>query len=56
MEGVLEGGKTKILLQVFSKTMVGQISFGFIRRKSDEGFGEVNFQALFESVEPLETP
>ncbi|WP_310618573.1 4-hydroxyphenylpyruvate dioxygenase [Flexibacterium corallicola] len=50
-EGVLEGGTTKILLQIFSKTVIGPIFFEFIQRKGDEGFGEGNFRALFESIE-----
>jgi len=50
-EGVESGGKTKILLQIFSKTVIGPIFFEFIQRKGDEGFGEGNFKALFESIE-----
>jgi 4-hydroxyphenylpyruvate dioxygenase len=50
-EGVLGGGTTKILLQVFSKTVIGPIFFEFIQRKGDDGFGEGNFRALFESIE-----
>lgn len=50
-EGVLNGGVTKILLQIFSKTVIGPIFFEFIQRKGDEGFGEGNFRALFESIE-----
>jgi len=50
-EGVVDGGETKILLQIFSKTVVGPIFFEFIQRKGDDGFGEGNFQALFESIE-----
>jgi 4-hydroxyphenylpyruvate dioxygenase len=50
-EGVVEGGQTKILLQVFSKTVIGPIFFEFIQRKGDDGFGEGNFKALFESIE-----
>jgi 4-hydroxyphenylpyruvate dioxygenase len=50
-EGVLDGGETKILLQIFSKTVIGPIFFEFIQRKGDEGFGEGNFKALFESIE-----
>ena len=50
-EGVVEGGTTKILLQIFSKTVLGPIFFEFIQRKGDEGFGEGNFRALFESIE-----
>ncbi|MFT6424624.1 MAG: 4-hydroxyphenylpyruvate dioxygenase [Celeribacter sp.] len=42
---------TKILLQIFSKTVIGPIFFEFIQRKGDEGFGEGNFRALFESIE-----
>jgi 4-hydroxyphenylpyruvate dioxygenase len=50
-EGVVDGGQTKVLLQVFSKTVIGPIFFEFIERKGDEGFGEGNFRALFESIE-----
>ena len=50
-EGVVDGGETKILLQIFSKTVIGPIFFEFIQRKGDEGFGEGNFRALFESIE-----
>jgi 4-hydroxyphenylpyruvate dioxygenase len=50
-EGVVDGGATRILLQVFSKTVIGPIFFEFIQRKGDDGFGEGNFKALFESIE-----
>ncbi|GIT89980.1 4-hydroxyphenylpyruvate dioxygenase [Jannaschia pagri] len=55
-EGVVEidGGaarETRVLLQIFSKTCIGPIFFEFIQRKGDDGFGEGNFQALFESIE-----
>ncbi|PSH62839.1 4-hydroxyphenylpyruvate dioxygenase [Phyllobacterium sophorae] len=50
-DGVVDGGMTKILLQIFSKTVIGPIFFEFIQRKGDEGFGEGNFRALFESIE-----
>ena len=50
-EGVLDGGTTRILLQIFSKTVIGPIFFEFIQRKGDDGFGEGNFRALFESIE-----
>ena len=50
-EGVVDGGGTKILLQVFSKAVIGPIFFEFIQRKGDDGFGEGNFKALFESIE-----
>ena len=50
-EGVVNGGETRILLQIFSKTVIGPIFFEFIQRKGDDGFGEGNFKALFESIE-----
>jgi 4-hydroxyphenylpyruvate dioxygenase len=50
-EGVVDGGMTKILLQIFSRTVIDPIFFEFIQRKGDEGFGEGNFRALFESIE-----
>ena len=50
-EGVVEGAYTKVLLQRFSQTVIGPIFFEFIQRKGDEGFGEGNFKALFESIE-----
>jgi 4-hydroxyphenylpyruvate dioxygenase len=39
------------LLQIFSDTMLGPVFFEFIQRKKDDGFGEGNFKALFESIE-----
>jgi 4-hydroxyphenylpyruvate dioxygenase len=39
------------LLQIFSELMIGPVFFEFIQRKQDEGFGEGNFKALFESIE-----
>jgi len=50
-EGVVGGGETRILLQIFSKMVIGPIFFEFIQRKGDDGFGEGNFKALFESIE-----
>jgi 4-hydroxyphenylpyruvate dioxygenase len=50
-EGVVDGGQTRVLLQIFSKTVIGPIFFEFIQRKGDDGFGEGNFKALFESIE-----
>ena len=50
-EGVVDGGHTRVLLQIFSKTVIGPIFFEFIQRKGDDGFGEGNFKALFESIE-----
>lgn len=53
--GILVDGSTeegvRLLLQIFSETVIGPIFFEFIERKGDEGFGEGNFQALFESME-----
>jgi len=43
-----DGGR---LLQIFTRTMIGPIFFEVIQRKGDEGFGEGNFRALFESIE-----
>jgi len=40
-----------ILLQIFTKNAIGPIFFEIIQRKGNEGFGEGNFQALFESIE-----
>lgn len=39
------------LLQIFTKEIIGPIFFEFIERKGNKGFGEGNFQALFESIE-----
>ena len=50
-EGVVQGGFTKVLLQRFGRTAIGPIFFEFIERKGDDGFGEGNFKALFESIE-----
>ena len=40
-----------LLLQIFTNTVIGPIFFEIIQRKGNEGFGEGNFQALFESIE-----
>ncbi|GGO97879.1 4-hydroxyphenylpyruvate dioxygenase [Stakelama pacifica] len=40
-----------LLLQIFTQNMVGPIFFEIIQRKGNEGFGEGNFKALFESIE-----
>src|SRR5690606_25170947 len=50
-DGEHDEGETRILLQIFSRTVIGPIFFEFIQRKGDEGFGEGNFRALFESIE-----
>ncbi len=51
LDGSTEDGDPRLLLQIFSETQIGPIFFEFIQRKKDEGFGEGNFQALFESIE-----
>jgi 4-hydroxyphenylpyruvate dioxygenase len=43
--------KEGILLQIFTANVIGPIFFEIIQRKGNEGFGEGNFQALFESIE-----
>jgi 4-hydroxyphenylpyruvate dioxygenase len=40
-----------LLLQIFTQNAIGPIFFEIIQRKGNEGFGEGNFQALFESIE-----
>jgi 4-hydroxyphenylpyruvate dioxygenase len=44
-------GRRGLLLQIFTETVIGPIFFEIIQRKGDEGFGEGNFRALFESME-----
>ena len=51
LDGSTTDGDPRLLLQIFSETLIGPIFFEFIQRKRDEGFGEGNFQALFESIE-----
>ena len=43
--------KDGILLQIFTDTVIGPVFFEIIQRKGNEGFGEGNFKALFESIE-----
>ncbi len=51
LDGTTEGGDVRLLLQIFSQTLLGPVFFEFIQRKRDDGFGEGNFKALFESIE-----
>lgn len=51
LDGTTTGGEQRLLLQIFSQTMLGPVFFEFIQRKRDGGFGEGNFKALFESLE-----
>ncbi len=53
--GILIDGTTspqrKLLLQIFTQNLLGPVFFEVIQRKGDEGFGEGNFKALFDSIE-----
>ncbi|MDO4440669.1 MAG: 4-hydroxyphenylpyruvate dioxygenase, partial [Moraxella sp.] len=53
LDGTTEDGTPRLLLQIFSETLMGPVFFEFIQRKGDyaQGFGEGNFKALFESLE-----
>ena len=51
LDGSTEDRDPRLLLQIFSQTMIGPVFFEFIQRKKDEGFGEGNFTALFKSIE-----
>ncbi|QIG80155.1 4-hydroxyphenylpyruvate dioxygenase [Stakelama tenebrarum] len=49
---LIDGNREEgILLQIFTENMFGPIFFEIIQRKGNEGFGNGNFQALFESIE-----
>ena len=51
---LLDGAPTEgqgLLLQIFTENMIGPIFFELIQRKGNEGFGEGNFKALFQSIE-----
>ncbi|KQP22712.1 4-hydroxyphenylpyruvate dioxygenase [Pseudorhodoferax sp. Leaf267] len=52
LDGTTTGGSPRLLLQIFSETAFGgPVFFEFIQRKGDDGFGEGNFKALFQSIE-----
>jgi 4-hydroxyphenylpyruvate dioxygenase len=51
LDGTTAEGRPRLLLQIFSQTLLGPVFFEFIQRKGDDGFGEGNFKALFESLE-----
>jgi 4-hydroxyphenylpyruvate dioxygenase len=51
LDGSTQAGGKRLLLQIFSQPVFGPVFFEFIQRKGDEGFGEGNFKALFESME-----
>jgi 4-hydroxyphenylpyruvate dioxygenase len=48
---LMDGEKDNLLLQIFTQNAIGPIFFELIQRKGNQGFGEGNFQALFESIE-----
>ncbi|MBL8470916.1 MAG: 4-hydroxyphenylpyruvate dioxygenase [Rhodocyclaceae bacterium] len=51
LDGSTRGDEPRLLLQLFSETVLGPVFFEFIQRKNDQGFGEGNFKALFDSLE-----
>lgn len=51
VDGTTTGDKPRLLLQIFSGPVLGPVFFEFIERRGDDGFGEGNFKALFESLE-----
>lgn len=51
IDGEIEGSHKDLLLQIFTKTVIGPIFFEIIQRMGHEGFGEGNFSALFEAME-----
>jgi len=51
LDGTTEGGQKRLLLQIFSEPVLGPVFFEFIDRRGDDGFGNGNFKALFESLE-----
>ena len=48
---LIDGVADEILLQIFTENQIGPIFFEVIQRKGNQGFGEGNFKALFESIE-----
>ena len=51
IDGHSTENERELLLQIFTQTVIGPIFFEIIQRKGDQGFGEGNFRALFESIE-----
>jgi 4-hydroxyphenylpyruvate dioxygenase len=51
VDGHSDGNRRELLLQIFTQNVIGPIFFEIIQRKGDQGFGEGNFRALFESIE-----
>ena len=48
---LIDGAPSDLLLQIFTENQIGPIFFEIIQRKGNQGFGEGNFKALFESIE-----
>src|ERR1035437_9413108 len=48
---LVDGDDKGYLLQIFTKNLIGPIFFEIIQRKGHNGFGDGNFQALFEAIE-----
>lgn len=48
---LVDGDDKGYLLQIFTQNLVGPIFFEVIQRKGHDGFGEGNFQALFDAIE-----
>jgi 4-hydroxyphenylpyruvate dioxygenase len=48
---LMDGERDDLLLQIFTRNAIGPIFFEIIQRKGNQGFGEGNFKALFESIE-----
>jgi 4-hydroxyphenylpyruvate dioxygenase len=51
VDGHSSDTERELLLQIFTQNVIGPIFFEIIQRKGDQGFGEGNFRALFESIE-----
>jgi len=51
LDGAVKDGHARLLVQIFGVPQLGPVFFEFIQRKGDDGFGEGNFKALFESIE-----
>ena len=51
VDGHSNASERALLLQIFTQNVIGPIFFEIIQRKGDQGFGEGNFRAMFESIE-----
>lgn len=48
---LVDGDHDGYLLQIFTKNVIGPVFYEVIQRKGHQGFGEGNFQALFDAIE-----